>query len=360
MQAATGESYEWPVPVLSLHSLANRPSARMKPAFACVGIALLMAGCAAQPQQQSRLGGKGAYDPKYGVVASPRVVADGEAVPHGGGSYMVGRPYTIAGKTYYPSDRMVSATGTASWYGADFHGRRTANGEIFDRNSISAAHPTMPLPSYARVTNLKNNSSIIVRVNDRGPYHGGRVMDVSQRVAEALEFKNAGTARIKVEFVSKASLGGSDDRQLLATLRRDGAPASLDSTGFAQPTLLAGTPLKPEPAARPVTLAAARPVPAVAAAPETDEPVAPAAVQKSRPLALPNAPLPPSRPFDLGTIPGAGVPIAAPKPQIQVGQVSYYVSTPVSLSDRFEHRGPFEGLKPTQLHPLQSIVAQVP
>ena len=83
----------------------------------------------------------------------------------------------------------------ASWYGDAFQGRRTANGEIYDKASLTAAHPTMPLPSYARVTNLVNGYSIIVRVNDRGPYRGGRVMDVSSRVADVLDFKGAGTAQ---------------------------------------------------------------------------------------------------------------------------------------------------------------------
>ena len=133
---------------------------------------------------------------KYGP-ASRRVVADGAPIPHGGGQYLVGRPYTVAGQTYYPSERRIVQVGTASWYGDAFHGRLTANGEIYDKNSFTAAHPTMPLPSYARVTNLRNNSSMIVRVNDRGPYASNRVMDVSGRVAEALDFKRYGTAKIK-------------------------------------------------------------------------------------------------------------------------------------------------------------------
>ena len=326
-------------------------------ALAPLSLALAMAGCAANPQQVS--GRAGGVDAKYGVTASPRVVADGAPVPHGGGNYMVGKPYTIAGKTYYPSERTFSAIGTASWYGSDFHGRKTANGEIFDKASISAAHPTMPLPSYARVTNLRNNSSIVVRVNDRGPFHGGRVMDVSQRVAEALDFKQNGTARVRVEYLSKAALGGSDDRKLLASLRQDGSPAQLDSGAFAPPTLVASAPPPPklDHVARPQPLVMALAKSPVALA-QNDEPEQPAVslVPVSRPLqANAHAPLPPSRPFDLGTIPGAGVPIAAGKPSAKLGQVSFYVSTPISLSDRFEQRGPFEGLKPQQLQPLRTI-----
>ena len=159
-------------------------------------------------------------------------------MPKGGGQYLVGNAYTVAGKTYVPSERKYAAVGLASWYGDAFHGRRTANGEIYDRNGITAAHPTMPLPSYARVTNLRNQHSIIVRVNDRGPYHGGRVMDLSARAAEALEYKSIGTTKIKVEYIGRAALSGSDDRKLLATLRVDGEPAQLGDFAYS-PTRLA-------------------------------------------------------------------------------------------------------------------------
>ena len=155
--------------------------------------AVALAGCATQTAQQHYNHGHEYFSQaKYGH-ASPKVVADGQPVPRGGGQYLVGHPYTIAGHTYYPSENpSYSAVGMASWYGAAFHGRRTANGEVYDMASFTAAHPTMPLPSYARVTNLSNGYSIIVRVNDRGPYHGGRVIDVSSRVAEVLDFKGAG------------------------------------------------------------------------------------------------------------------------------------------------------------------------
>jgi rare lipoprotein A len=248
--------------------------------------ALTLAGCAAQPQRYASN-----IDARYGVAASPRVVAEGDVVPKGGGNYMVGKPYVVAGQTYYPSERTYAAFGLASYYGTAFHGRRTANGEVFDRESISAAHPTMPLPSYARVTNLRNHSSIIVRVNDRGPYHPGRIMDVSQRVAEALEFKRVGTARVKVEYIGRAGLAGSDDRRLLATLRQDGGPANFT------PILVA----ERRAATRTADLSEN------AAVPESREEQLAEMIPAPRPT---NAPLPPARPFDLGTIPGAGVPIA--------------------------------------------------
>jgi rare lipoprotein A len=192
--------------------------------FAAVaGACLMLAACGSASKLTNRL------DPKYGVSASPRVVESGEPVPKGGGTYRVGRPYTVAGRLYVPEeDRTYSAIGLASWYGDDFHGRQTANGEVFDMTSISAAHPTLPMPSYARVTNLSNGKSLIVRVNDRGPFHANRVMDVSYRAAKLLEFERSGTARVRVEYVGRASLDGSDDRQLMATLRT-GEPAPTPS-----------------------------------------------------------------------------------------------------------------------------------
>ena len=182
-----------------------------------------LGGCAQSPQQVAAASHGKEYFPSsvYGA-ASRRVIADGQPIPRGGGQYLVGKPYVVAGQTYYPSERKIVQVGNASWYGDAFHGRLTANGEIYDRDGFTAAHPTMPLPSYARVTNLRNNASMIVRVNDRGPYASSRVMDVSRRVAEALDFKRSGTAKIKVEYVGRASLDGSEDAKLYATLRTDG------------------------------------------------------------------------------------------------------------------------------------------
>jgi rare lipoprotein A len=168
-------------------------------------------------------------DPKYGVSASARVVEPGDPVPKGGGVYRVGKPYVVAGQTYVPQEnRRYSAEGLASWYGNDFHGRLTANGEVFDMDGISAAHPTLPMPCYARVTNLANRRSIVVRVNDRGPYEANRVIDVSVRAAKLLGFHGNGVARVRVEYVGPAPLDGSDDHLLAATLR-EGEPAPAPS-----------------------------------------------------------------------------------------------------------------------------------
>jgi rare lipoprotein A len=231
----------------------SRASSRKR--FLGVGIVLAGAGfggCAQQPQQIAAASHGKEYFPAsiYGA-ASRRVIADGQPIPRGGGQYLVGKPYVVAGHAYYPSERKIVQVGYASWYGDAFHGRLTANGEIYDRDGFTAAHPTMPLPSYARVTNLRNNASMIVRVNDRGPYASNRVMDVSRRVAESLDFQRTGTAKIKVEYVGRASLDGSDDAKLYATLRRDGAPAQWPG----ERTMVA----QAEPAARVASLASDSP-----------------------------------------------------------------------------------------------------
>jgi rare lipoprotein A len=153
-------------------------------------------------------------------ASAQRPPNDLEPVAKGGGSFKLGRPYELNGRTYVPAeDPNYRSEGIASWYGPDFHGKPTANGETFDMNGISAAHPTLPMPSYLRVTNLANGRSIIVRINDRGPYAKERVTDLSVGAAKALGFFDQGLARVRIEYVGRAPLSGSDDRMLLATLR---------------------------------------------------------------------------------------------------------------------------------------------
>nr|CBI80855.1 Rare lipoprotein A [Bartonella sp. 1-1C] len=131
---------------------------------------------------------------------------------------VVGKPYQIKGKWYYPeADPTYQRVGQASWYGSYFHGRLTANGEVYNMNLLTAAHPTMPLPSYARVTNLKNGSSIIVRVNDRGPYIKNRIIDLSKQAAAMLGYLNQGTADVKVEYISEAPINNYDSEYLMAS-----------------------------------------------------------------------------------------------------------------------------------------------
>src|SRR5579872_6440447 len=230
--------------------------------FAVASACLVLANC-------SSSGLSSRVDPKYGVSSSPRVVAMGDPVPKGGGTYRVGKPYTVAGQLYVPEENVnYRQEGLASWYGDDFHGRLTANGEVFDMASLSAAHPTLPMPCYVRVTNLANGKSLIVRVNDRGPFHADRVMDVSSRAAELLEFRNNGVARVRVEYVGRAPLEGSDDRVLMATLRT-GVPAPAPSfvrVASARPFVpevpSAGRPLRgevPLPEGRPYDLGSTQP-----------------------------------------------------------------------------------------------------
>ena len=204
---------------------------RRNDATFCLGVVragAVVVGCLAIANcSSSKLSSK--VDPKYGVTASPRVVEPGQPVPKGGGAFRVGKPYMVAGRMYYPEENTrYRNEGVASWYGDDFHGRLTANGEVYDMEGISAAHPTLPMPCYVRVTNLSNQKSLIVRVNDRGPYHGNREIDLSGKASELLGFRGRGLVQVRVEYVGTAPLEGSDDRMLAATFR-EGGPAPLPS-----------------------------------------------------------------------------------------------------------------------------------
>src|SRR5947207_3825358 len=133
------------------------PVIRAARGAAAVATCLVLANCASSDKFASRV------DPKYGVSSSARVVALGDPVPKGGGTYRVGKPYTVAGRVYVPEeDPNYRAEGMASWYGDDFHGRLTANGEVFDMDSLTAAHPTLPIPYYARVNYIRHCKSMIV------------------------------------------------------------------------------------------------------------------------------------------------------------------------------------------------------
>ncbi len=319
---------------------------------------------------------------KYGR-ASERVVGENEDAPKGGGRQLVGGSYSVAGKRYTPFQKPIgySSVGTASWYGVAFHGRRTANGEVYDRNSISAAHPTMPLPAYARVTNLMNNRSIIVRVNDRGPFHGGRMMDLSQKTADALAFRHLGTARIKMEYLGQASLAGSDDNLLLATLRTDGSPAPIPGmssrTMVASAAPVASTRTRsPDVDAQPaveqeVEQTASRSVPVTQAyaAQETRTiaPTAPVVATLASANAMPlggtpvrAAPLPPNRPFDLDTIANAAKPVLVPAglrlttlpPPRATSVASLFAAPEKAPTERFSATHPFNRLVAQNLQPL--------
>lgn len=149
----------------------------------------------------------GPPDPSYSIEFKPHTKLKVEK-PHRAAN----KPYVVMGKRYYPmtGDRSFSQTGTASWYGKQFHGRKTAIGERYDMFALTAAHPTMELPSYARVTNLDNGASIIVRVNDRGPFLGGRIIDMSYASAVKLGYHKAGTAKVKVERITRRDIASGN------------------------------------------------------------------------------------------------------------------------------------------------------
>lgn len=163
----------------------------------------LLAACAGQPQHQATR----TTPPKPPTEVAPPPWGPPPVTKNRGGVYKVGNPYTINGVLYVPrEDPNYVETGIASWYGDQFNGERTANGEYFDMNRVSAAHRTLPMPCMVRVTNLDNGKTILVRVNDRGPFARGRIIDLSAKAAELLGFHDAGTARVRVAYAGPASL----------------------------------------------------------------------------------------------------------------------------------------------------------
>ncbi|MDW8124897.1 MAG: septal ring lytic transglycosylase RlpA family protein [Geminicoccaceae bacterium] len=162
-----------------------------------------------------------------------------EPVPGAVGVYKLGRPYTINGRTYVPEyDPNYDRVGIASWYGEEFHGKPTANGEIFDKDRISAAHPTLPLPSRVRVTNLDNGRSIELRVNDRGPFVGDRLIDLSQAAARELGFEEAGLARVRVQFLRLDVAHGTPPEPTVRTARAETSaePRAIPARAEASPS----------------------------------------------------------------------------------------------------------------------------
>lgn len=210
--------------------------------FACLFLALVfLAGCASAPRSYRDFSARSGSTPEARQINS----ADTRSlIARSSDHQKVGRPYTIAGRTYVPRrDDNYDQTGLASWYGPNFHGRPTANGEVFDQNLMTAAHPTLPIPSIAEVTNLENGRQVIVRINDRGPFVDDRMIDLSRGAATQLDFIGRGLARVRVRYLGPAH-----------------ASASAPQSGY----MLAGQgtsrPARPEPV--PVALPAAPPAPA--------------------------------------------------------------------------------------------------
>ena len=184
--------------------------------------------------------------------------------------YKVGKPYQIAGVWYYPHvDYEYDETGIASWYGPGFHGKKTASGETYDQNGLTAAHRTLPLPSMIRVTNLANGRQITLKVNDRGPFAHGRILDVSRRGAQLLDFERTGTAKVRVEILAEES------RQLAYQAGAyKVAPEVASGTGGSTASAQSGS---PQVAAAPVGDLAEEPLPpppgGQAATPKVNQPV---------------------------------------------------------------------------------------
>jgi rare lipoprotein A len=155
-------------------------------------LALLVAACSSAPKPP------------------PPAPSNVVTVPPNAGVYKIGQPYQVDSVWYYPREQPdYDETGIASWYGPDFYGKATANGETYDGNQLTAAHKTLPMPVNVRVTNLDNGKSLVVRVNDRGPYARGRIIDLSRKAAQLLDVVQTGTARVRVTYLSRADINGA-------------------------------------------------------------------------------------------------------------------------------------------------------
>ncbi|HEY1720954.1 MAG TPA: septal ring lytic transglycosylase RlpA family protein [Magnetospirillaceae bacterium] len=179
---------------------------------------LLIAGCALLAN---------CSETKFASMAVKEISSPNAPPGQGHGVYKVGEPYQIAGVWYYPAeDYNYDETGIASWYGPNFHGKFTANGEVYDQNDVTAAHRTLPMPSIVRVTNLENGRSLIVRINDRGPYAHNRIIDLSRRSAQLLGVLDNGTARVRVQIMA-------DDSRALAMQLKGGQQPELVASAAA-------------------------------------------------------------------------------------------------------------------------------
>jgi rare lipoprotein A len=180
--------------------------------------AALLNGCSSGPAKRNPFAG----------VGSPVYPGSGP-LPKGGGKYLIGEPYEVAGWKYHPrADPSYDKVGQASWYGPQFHRRMTSNGEWFDMDYLSAAHPTLPLPSYVRVTNLENGRAVVVRVNDRGPFVGDRIIDMSRKSADVLGFKQKGRANVRVQYLGPAPLNDRGSDLIAMNRRMDGRGGSTE------------------------------------------------------------------------------------------------------------------------------------
>lgn len=256
--------------------------------------------------------------PKVGTAPKPEAADTAEP---GRGVYKVGEPYRINGVWYYPAENYGYAeTGIASFYGGertgiDFHGRTTANGELYDMNALTAAHQTLPMPSLVRVTNLDNGRQLVLRVNDRGPFVGNRILDVSRRSAQLLGFEQRGTAPVRVEILA-------DESRRMKTAMLNRMPASIETVAAAPRGSVSAEPLPP---------------------PSGVRSAAPAA--NAAPLPLPSATLPPAAARG-GARGGASLEMASAQvaslpPEAQARAIPTLVQVPVRPTTIWVQAGAF-------------------
>ncbi|GLK80971.1 septal ring lytic transglycosylase RlpA family protein [Methylopila turkensis] len=265
----------------------------------------LVAGCSAQTGRPVAAATSAPAAPAAAVAQAPQQDAVKTA------SAQPAQVRAAGGRAVAASgSRRTNAVGLASWYGSRFHGRRTANGETYDMRALTAAHPSLPLPSYVRVTNVSNGRSLVVRVNDRGPFHRGRIIDVSSRAADVLGFKSSGVGNVKVDYVGPASTSGSEDLKLLATYQEFGRPTAPEGVQMASLKPVRDADLVNGAGAAPTVVAAAQPVRA-----QTNAPVAAAA-------ATPVRPEPPQAPVVAYAAQPAAKPSALGAPLVQTARVT--------------------------------------
>ena len=245
-------------------------------------LTLVLAGCSSHHSSHSHHGFASAFLDPFAGKGSP--IYHGAKIPYGGGQYQVGNAYQVGGRWFTPHEQPgYDKEGTASWYGEAFHRRRTSNGEWFDMNTLTAAHATLPLPSYVLVTNLENNRQVVVRVNDRGPFVGTRVIDLSKRAADVLGYRAKGKAHVRVKLIGPAPLQdsmehvvamndavrqGAGMRQLVAmsgdpsaqapatqvAMNDDNSDLPMTDDNADMPMTDASAPVPPPPAAKPARL----------------------------------------------------------------------------------------------------------
>lgn len=231
--------------------------------FLCLMVVLGVAGCA---------------ETQLAIHGAKRLIAQPDKDVNI--KYKIGKPYQIAGVWYYPEENFkYDESGIASWYGTKFHGRKTANGETYDMNALTAAHRTLPMPSYVRVTNLDNGRSLILRVNDRGPFARGRIIDISRRGSQLLNFQKQGTARVRVQVLTDQTRALKSRITNQAELAKTGSPITIDRLPKAKVQAESLAPVGgAKSVQQPVTL---KPVADVAPAPAAEEPVITEEVQQA-------------------------------------------------------------------------------